>query len=106
MIEKVHAVSKAWLPLNDGESIDLQKALVDLKTSFNCNECWYDEHFNRLIIKQPDKKISATFFYTGKVMLFGLVAEHVLATFLNDIWRDFLKKKRGQTKHYTLNIRS
>lgn len=89
-LEPVSYMKRACFPLNEGETIDLHRSYVCLLTRFDSTECWYDENFKRLILKQPS--FTVCIFYTGKVIVSGLFDDHDLVLFLSEIWPFFLKK--------------
>lgn len=94
LIRVVHvsSIQKARFPLEEKQSLDLFAALNDLRKEFSLRQCWYDDQFKggRLVLKY--EHFTITFFYTGSIVICGLVSQKELSETLQSLWRDFFKK--------------
>jgi len=76
--------------LADGEFLDLFNIEICLRKRFTCTQCFYDENFNRLVLKLDE--ISATVFANGKVMVYGVITEKDIEEILIDLWLLFFRE--------------
>lgn len=88
----VSSIQKAHFPLKERQALDLYGTLHDLRNEFSLEKCWYDDHFKggRIVLKFEN--FTMTFFYTGSIVICGLVQKKRLSELLQVLWEGFFKK--------------
>ncbi len=91
VLEKVGLLRRSVFVLPKGKCLDLIMVFNCLHESEFVACVSFDEQFGRIVLKQDG--FTATFFRSGKVMVYGLASNKEVKVFLEMVWRGFFCKK-------------
>jgi len=89
-LKTVGLLRRACFVLPKGKCLDLIAVFDSLHESSLESSVSFDEDFGRIVLKQ--EKFTATFFRSGKVMVYGLASDKIVIVFLETVWKSFIYK--------------